>query len=128
MLTGPAEAQEELASQIHFRRTKLFFFFLTVLAFSLFSVGILCYRMLKTCFVAQMYGLNLWSLLKLTSTTCLPGGKRLDRSCVPLALVIGSFLLPWAKGRALSTCHLCSRRQGQGTGMSTVFHALHSSS
>lgn len=99
------------------------------MAFSLFSVGILCYRMLKTCFVAQIYGLNvLWSLLKLMSTTRLLGCKRLDRSCVPLALVIGSFLLPWAKGRGLSTCHLCSQRQGQGTGTSIVFHALHSSS
>jgi len=41
------------------------FFFFSSSSYQSFSVGILCYRMFKTCFVAQIYSLNvLWSLLK----------------------------------------------------------------
>lgn len=36
-----------------------------LVAFFFFFLGILCYGILKTCFVAQIYGVNaLWSLLK----------------------------------------------------------------
>lgn len=88
--------------------------------FQSFSVGILCYMlcfMLKTCFVVQIYGLNvLWSLLKQTPIKCLLGCERLDQSCVPLALLISSFLLVWAKGRALHpvTCGVRDKDKIQG--------------